>query len=144
MKTKRVKLLVTMAVALAAVTVLTLSRPVEADDRPNPHIHNSFSVAQADGSAIPGGVSFGGPVVLDAIKTALTPSGCVVLGGGLNLTDASGPTFTMTVTFQDTPACVQAMQTFQPDASAFPPPEKSGWTFTRKGATTVVPGIQRR
>jgi len=129
MKTKRAIQLCAMVFALAGLTVLGLSRPLKADERPQPHLHYVGSITHSDGSPIPGeccGMHTFGDM------SALAPPGCSSTGYLLGGTWA-GPRYNLVVAVKDTPECIQAMQTFQPNPAGFPSaPTKPGWTFRRR------------
>jgi hypothetical protein len=129
MKTKRAIQLCAMVFALAALTVLGLSRLVEATEQQFPHLHYVGTVSQPDGSPIPGGWA-GGPLTdNNEFLSRLAPPGCYSTLRSMN---HSSNRYDLIVGIVDTPACAQAMQTFQPDPSVFPLPVKPGWTFRRR------------
>lgn len=129
MKTKRAIQLCAMVFALAALTVLGLSRLVEAHGLPYPHLHYIGTVSQPDGTPIPGGWAEGLTASGGDFLSRLVPPGCY---STLRTMNYSGNRYDLIVGIVDTPACVQAMQTFQPDPAVFPLPVKPGWTFRRR------------
>lgn len=129
MKTKRIMRLVAMVTAIGALAVLGLSRSVEADERPFPHLHYVGTVSQPDGSPIPGGWTGGLTASGGDFLSRLAPPGCY---STVRTMSYSGNRYDLIVGIVDTPACFQAMQTFQPDPSVFPLPVKPGWTFMRR------------
>ena len=128
MKTKRAIRLCAMVFTLAGLTVLGLSRLMEAHELQYPHLHYVGTVSQPDGSPIPGGWA-GGLVSDGDYLSRLAPPGCY---STLRSMSYSGNRYDLFVGIVDTPACVQAMQTFQPDPSVFPLPVRPGWTFRRR------------
>ena len=116
--------------ALAAAVLIALAAPpATADERPFPHIHIRGTLRAADGFPVSyGDVQWSGG---DANK--LRPANCTPPAGRTNMNlEGSGANYNVVVWLNDTPACVEGMQTFTPDLSAIPTPTRAGWSFRRQ------------
>ena len=114
----------------AAVLVALAAPPAAADERPFPHIHIRGTVQAADGSPLSwGGVGWGG-----GDPNRLRPANCTPPAGQPNVSveNLAAGVYQIIVQLNDTPACLAAAQTFTPDLSAIPTPNRQGWTFRRQ------------
>jgi hypothetical protein len=113
-----------------AVALVVLAGPVAADDRAFPHIHYSGRSFQADGttpftqavSLSPAGMSLAN----------LAPPNCYDAAKSSSSVAFSTGQYSHLIAMLDTPACVAAMQTFTPPASAFPDVTAPGWVFRKQ------------
>jgi hypothetical protein len=117
-----------LAVGLGLV-LISLVGPVEADDLSYPHIHYRGQAFRANGTT-PFTQAFSlSPV---SLSEDLAPPNCY--DGGKSGADISFSTgqYSIRVAVLDTPACVAAMQNFNPPPSAFPNVTATGWVFRRQ------------
>lgn len=122
--------LLTRYALAAAVLVALAAPPAAADEQQLPHIHIRATLRAADGST-----NFGGPVQwIGGDVNRLRPANCTPLTPGRDnmFINTGGANVDIIVSVNDTPACVEAMQTFAPDLSAIPTPTRAGWSFRRQ------------
>lgn len=114
-----------------AAALVALAGPVAADDRSYPHIHYRGSTFQADGTTpFNQAVSF--TPAIGQWAPGLAPPNCFDGSAGKTSAASGAGQYTILIAVLDTPACVAAMQTFTPPASAFPDVTQTGWVFRRQ------------
>jgi hypothetical protein len=119
-----------LRIVAVLVTMLGLGGvvAVAAHESSVPHLHYTGTVTQADGSPVP---QYGVANLTAADYARLAPPGCAQGGGGGSVSPPNR--YQVSVQIKDTPECIAAMQTFQPDLASFPiPVAKPGWFFRRQ------------